>query len=230
MTIRKYHPNTAAEDRVAFGIELEAGLRYFPETAALADALGVQNQELDRLVADLERVSRLLLPLRAAVKFTNYAYDSVIRGCSKTAEVADGGKRGRIHEAIFAEGTTPVITPSGAAQLPKARKHAQSFEASKAPGVDAVRAEWLPKIQAAITKHAEAVAARDAGYAEVAKAMAARDAAADDHELAVERIQGHVRAVFPKDRARWGVIFPTARGASAVAPEEPEAPITPSGA
>ena len=52
--------------------------------------------------------------------------------------MADGGKRGRIHETIFPEGTTSVITPSGAAQIPVAKKHALAFEASKAPGVAAV--------------------------------------------------------------------------------------------
>lgn len=229
MTIRKYHPNTPAADRVAYGIELVAGLRYFTETEALAAALETQNAELDRLDQDVGRIERLLLPLRAAVKFANFAYDATIRGCSKTAELADGGKRGKIHEAIFPQGISVIITPSGASQLPVARKHAQSLEASKVPGVEAVRSEWLPKIQAAITKLDDAVKGRDAGYTDVARALAARDAAAEDHELAVERVQGHVRAAFPKDRSRWDVIFPAARTTGG-ATEEPVAPPAPAGA
>ena len=32
-----------------------------------------------------------------------------------------------------------------------------------------------------------------------------------DHELALEKVMGEVRATFPKDRRRWSVIFPPVR-------------------
>ena len=58
---------------------------------------------------------------------------------------------------------------------------------------------------------------------DTAKARAEEDAACDDHELAVERIMGQIRTIFPKDRHKWNVIFPSlSRGRTPEETEEPE--------
>lgn len=228
--MRKYRENASVPDRVAYGVELVEGLRFFPETTYLAEPFETQTLELEKLYADRLQKERDMLPLRAKVKYANFGFDSMVRTCSKTAEIADGGKRGSLHSALFPNGLGSVVTPAGKAQIPVAEAFLRQLEESKASGADKLRAEWLTKLKEQLAELVAAVAARDKGYLARAEALSREDAAAEDHELALERIMGQVRSIFPKDRDRWIVIFPRAKGASGGTdePEEPSEPARPS--
>ena len=65
--------------------------------------------------------------------------------------------------------------------------------------------------------------AKEAKLAAAVKARDAEDAAREDHELSVDKLVGEVCALYPKDRKRWEIIFPTVvRGGSRNDDPEPE--------
>ncbi|MCU0692225.1 MAG: hypothetical protein MUF54_12570 [Polyangiaceae bacterium] len=220
--MRKYRVDATSETRVDYGLELEEGLRFFPETAQLAQPLAGQDEALEQLRLVREKTERALIPIRARVRFADYDWDQTARSTSRAAEILDGGTRGLIHRAVFKDGLTSVVVASGAAQLSVAKDFITHLGASKAPGVEGLRAEWLPKLQAACGRLEAACAARSDALMAVATARAAEAAAKDDHEVAVEKLMGEVRAIFPKDRKRWDVIFP--RSSATVATEQPVEP------
>jgi len=212
--MRKYRANAASPTRVHYGIDLCEGLAFFEETAFLAPDFAAQNEELDRIHLDRLRLERALVPQRAKVRFGNYLWDVTVRSLSKSAEIADDGVRGSVHAAIFPNGLGPVVVPSGAGQVKPARDFVTALEASKAPGVETVRGEWLPKLKDALSKLESAVEGRKKAYVALEQARAAEEAAKDDHELSVVRIMGQIRAIFPKDKRKHDVIFPpTSRAA-----------------
>lgn len=223
--MRKYHHKAASPVRVSYGLEVGQGLRSFEETAPLAPPFEEQTLELEQLHLDTTAKDRALVPIRARVRYANYAFDAAARGASKTAEIADGGKRGALFHAIYPDGLGAVVIPSGAGQARAGRKFVDRLVESRAPGADAVRDQWLGRLQDALGGLEESLEARAAAYAELAKARAVEDAAKYDHELAVERLMGHVRAIFPRDRARWDVIFPSGSTRSPGADDD-DAPAT----
>lgn len=228
--MRKYRTDANSQERYKYGVELVEGLRFFPETAGLADPFvvvndSVKDQRQARLDAELA-----VLPYRARVRFADFEFDGTTRSISKTAEIADGGQRGQIHGAIFPNGLGPVVVPSGEGQVKPGGTFVERFKASNVPGIEKVRQEWLPKAEDALAKLVAAVDGRRAAYQAVANARIAEEVAMDDHELAVEKLMGEVRATFPKDRRRWDVIFPavrSSRGGSAPDADEPTPTPTP---
>jgi len=207
--MRKYRSNASADDRVAFFVEVAEGLGLFSETAELAPPLLAQNEELERVNKERIGKERLLLNHRVKVRFADFLWDSAVRSLMRAAEIADGGTRGSVHAAVFPNGIGPVVVPSGAGQVAPAKAFVTALKASKAPGVDELRTQWLPKLEEALGTLETAVDRRTEAYGAVAEARAVEDAACDDHELALERVMGQIRAIFPKDKRTWNVIFPS---------------------
>jgi len=195
--------------RVAYSLEVVEGLGFFPETAPFAPPFEEQTLELEQLFLDTMTKDRALVPIRARVRYANFAFDAAARGASKTAQIADGGKRGVLYDTLFPDGLGAVVIPSGTGQAKAGRKFVDRLVESKAAGADSVRDQWLGKLQDSLGALEDALEARAAAYADLARARAAEEAAKYDHELSVERLMGHVRAIFPRDRARWDVIFPS---------------------
>jgi hypothetical protein len=220
--MRKYKPQSGSATRVTYGIEVVEGLRYFPETADLASPFAALTTQLETIY--LERVARerALVPIRARVRFANYAFDVAVRGAAKTAEIADNGRKGALYKALFPEGLGAVVLPSGEGQAKAGRKFVESLTQSKAPGADQVRDQRLGKLTDAQGGLEESLGARAAAYADVAKARAVEDAAKEDHELAVERVMGQLRTIFPRDRARWDVVFPSVSSRSSGGDDDAE--------
>jgi hypothetical protein len=218
--MRKYNRNASSPARVAYGMEVSEGLRFFPETGDLAAPFATLTTQLETIY--LERVARerALVPIRARVRFANYAFDVAVRGAAKTAEIADNGKKGALYKTLFPEGLGAVVLPSGEGQAKAGRKFVEMLTQSKAPGADQVRDQWLGKLTDAQGGLEESLGARAAAYADVAKARAVEDAAKEDHELAVERVMGQLRTIFPRDRARWDVVFPSVQARSSARDEE----------
>ncbi|HUT76043.1 MAG TPA: hypothetical protein VM285_00040 [Polyangia bacterium] len=220
--MRKYKPQSGSATRVAYGIEVAEGLRFFPETADLAAPFAALNTQLETIYLERKAKERALIPIRAKVRFANFAFDAAVRGAAKTAEIADNGKKGALYKALFPEGLGTVVLPSGEGQAKAGRKFVELLTQSKAPGADAVRDQWLGKLTDAQGGLEESLGARTAAYADVAKTRAVEDAAKEDHELAVERVMGQLRSIFPRDKARWDVVFPSVQARSSSGDEEVE--------
>jgi hypothetical protein len=199
----------------AWLVELCHGLSFFAETADIARVLRATAEHMLTLIDRRTKAELALVPLRAGVRFTNYSWDLSIKTLSKTCEVKDGGRRGALYTAVFPQGHTPVIAASGEGQIKPAEEFLARFDASRAPGIDALRAEWRPKLQQDLDALKAAVAKRKAAYADLAAVLVEERSLKDDLDLAIDRVAGQVRTLFPKDRERWAVIFPPAATKSA---------------
>lgn len=206
--MRKYRSNASSAVRFVYGVELVAGLSRFSETAPAANDIEDINDALD---AQHQKRLALRVPVvksRAAARFAEYDAERAIRLAVRSAEMEDGGRRGRICAAVFPKGATPILTPKGKGQVKALKELVDRLDVTKVAGIDAYRAAWLPKLkttlealQTALDAYAEAQAAHDDAFR---IELALRDA----HHDAVDKAMGQVRAAFPRDRAVQDVIFP----------------------
>jgi len=180
----------------------------FPETAALADHLTAQNQALDNLRLAREKKQRDLMRLRVLLRLADYNWDQTVRSFSHAVEITEGGSRGALHRALFPNGISAVVTPTGASQVTTAKAMVDLLNASKAINVDKVRNEWQPRLTDALTKLTTAANDRDTATREVGLMRVNEEALREDHAVLVDKLAGEVRALFPKEPKRWEVIFP----------------------
>ncbi len=225
--MRKYSNNSNAKQRVAYGIELQAGLDHFTETKPLGVEFGVITEELNSARAAREPLQIERSRTRARVRFANYQFDTVLRQMGVACEGADGGQRGPVFGAVFPDNLTCVITPVGEGQVKAGEAFLRTFEASGIAGVAAVREVWLPKVKAALEELKAALAARDEAGRKLAVARAREEALCEDHEIALERVMGQVRTIFPRQRDLWDVIFPPAPRAPRTDDDDPATPEDP---
>lgn len=208
--MRNYRSSAATEARVFYGVELVAGLRLFPETTPLADAFEPRNEELDALVQSREAARRPVLKARAQVRFASYRLQQVLRSAARAAEIADGGRRGVIFTAVFAKGSAAITRLGGTALASATDALVDRVTKSKAAGLDAFRAEWLPKLaeaRAGLEQTLHALGAAQAAHHDIIGNEVALRA---QHRVEVDRIIGQVRAAFPDDRGKQELVFPEA--------------------
>jgi len=225
--MRKYSSNSNTSQRIAYGLDLQAGLDQLPETRPLAAEFGALTEDLIQSQAARGPLQVDLSRARARARFANFGFDDVLRQVAIACEAADGGKRGPVFGAVFPDNLTCVITPAGESQAKTGEAFVRGFEATGVLGVAAVREAWLPRVAAALTELKAALAARDEAVARLAVARAREEALCEDHELALERVMGQVRALFPRRRDLWDAIFPPAPRAPRVDEDEmapPEGP------
>ncbi len=223
--MRKYSKRSSSEIRIAYGIELIAGLETFDATKELAQTLRPVNDELKALRDARSQKEHERATRRAALRAAEYHLDQGVRSFARAVEIADGGRRGSTYQAVFPGGMAPLIAPEGRRQVEPAAKFLERLRALKTPSLEATRAEWLPRLEAALQSFQDAVRAYDVVASELAQLFAQELLVRDEHELAVERLIGHVRAQFPRDSALREVIFPFvgARRSGEVEDEEGEA-------
>ncbi|MEK6607719.1 MAG: hypothetical protein AABZ30_08675 [Myxococcota bacterium] len=207
---RKYDHTASSYVRYRYGIDAAEGLRQFPETQPLAEPLQELNERLGE--ARLARMAAELAvaPHSARVRFGDFLCDTAIRSLSRDAEVADGGRRGPVFDGIFPSGLNAVVATSGAAQLDATVALERRFSESRVAGVEPLRTEWMPRLADARQKLEDAVAARKTGRRALADARAREEAVMEEHETAIDKLLGQVRAIFPRDVARQNVVFPPA--------------------
>ena len=227
--MRKYRSDANSEVRVVYGIDLSEGLQQFPESVPLATTIQAQNEQLDRLRRNRELAERKMPSARARLRFAEYNYDSTVRTAARGLEVSDGGRRSVLYKAIFPDRIADLVRSSGESQLKLSSTFIARIKASNAAGIEPWREQWVPRIEEAHAKLEAAVKARAAAYAEVGAARVLEEAAREAHSTIVDKLMGEVRALFPRDRKRWDVIFPPAPRSSTTAaddndpePTEPE--------
>lgn len=206
--MRNYRSSAGSQVRIDYGIALVRGLSNFDETREQGTAFKVLNDELDAAYTSRIALRRPWLAARQDVRFGDYNADVAIRSFQRVTEVADGGRRGPLSQALLPDGVSPVVAPSGAGQLPALVSLIDRVTNSRAAGVDAVRDAELPKLTAARTQLEAAVAAYKSARDAYNAAFSAERAIRDEHRLAVDALMGTVRSRFPGDKQRQDVIFP----------------------
>jgi hypothetical protein len=208
--MRMYHPNATSETRVVYGKELIAGLGYFEQTASLAPPFSQVNARLESAEQVRQLAERAQIEARVQVRFADYSIDTQLRSMWRASELADGGRRGAISRALFPEGLNPLVIPTGESQHTTVEQFAILAHACTVADADKVLGEWLPRLEEANAKLKIALQERERRATARAVASAAEESAREDHALAVDKLMGEVRAIFPKDRKRWDLIFPDA--------------------
>jgi hypothetical protein len=209
--MKKYRANAASLERVIYGVGLVAGLRGFNETRPLAEPFEALNNELHN--AYTSRVARYLplVKARASLRIAEFQTDMAIRTFARAVEIADGGRKGPLYNHVFPHGLKTVVAPSGRRQLEPTRGLIEHVTKSRHEGIDPVRTEWLPKLETAAAALQDAIGVHGTAQSAYLDAFRSELALREEHEMAVDRLIGKVRAAFPKDHAWQDIVFPPPR-------------------
>jgi hypothetical protein len=164
---------------------------------------------------------------RVALRFANFTTDQAIRSCARAAEIADGGRRGPIFNALFPKGVGPVVAPMGARQIKPTEELVDRMSKSKHSAVIPFAAEWIPKLQAPLATLTAAAATHKSARETHDNAFREEVSLRDEHRRHVDRLMGETRAAFPGDRPRQDVVFPAVDEGSA--PSNDNDPAAPGG-
>lgn len=206
--MRKYRRDAATPARVDFGNELVAGLLLFPETSPAAPAVEAVTDELEAAFVERRRLRKALVRARAGLRLGNYVCDQTLRGFHSALKIADGGREGPLTKAMYPGGLTPVVAPGGSRQAKPTKDFIDRLTKCRQSGIDGPRAEWQPRLAAALAGLETALAVHGTALDADAGAYRTEVALREDHFLTVDKTAGLVRAAFPGDRARQDVVFP----------------------
>jgi hypothetical protein len=206
--MRRYRNNAGTPTRTDYGIGLVAGLQAFPETAPLAAPFEQVNDDLDAGFTARCALRKPLVQARVALRFANYQVDQTIRMAHSAAQIADGGRKGKVTEALFPEGLTPVVAPKGSGQIKPTEDLLGRFARSKLPGVTALGAAWVPRIEADLAVLRAAADAHKAANDAYVAAFQIELGLRHEHARQVDRLMGLVRAAFPGDKIKQDLVFP----------------------
>jgi len=151
---------------------------------------------------------------RVEVKFADYSSDNTVRGTMRAAETADGVKGGKIADAVFPGGVTPIVKPVGATQVTEMRKLEGRLEAAAGiwPGALAEKV----KVMDERVKYEAALAARKTAMEQSADKRSLRDAAKEDFLDVYASASARVKGEFPRNRAMQDLFFDKVNEAGAV--------------
>jgi hypothetical protein len=210
--MRNYRSGASSAVRIEYGVALHAGLTQFSETAAAATDVETINEAL--VLKERERIQLRfpVLKARATVRFAEFNVDKVIGSAKRAAEIADGGRRGKISVALFPHGLLAVTKASGSAQVKPTKELIERLVHTKVAGIETFRATWLGKLETALAHLETAIATHETARAAYDDAFNAEMALRAAHHDLIDKVMGIVRAAFPRDRDIQDVIFPNMGG------------------
>ncbi len=206
--MQHYQRRTDSKTRTNYGYTLAVGLREFPETRDLAPALEAMNERLDEAANATAALVRPITKAQATIRFAAYHANSTVRSLHGASKIADGGRAGPITAGLFPHGLGPELRAKGSALAVPVAAILERLVLGSAPGVDAVRTEWRPKLESALARLSSSIAAYDEVKRQHDAAFARECAARDEHVRAIDVVMGQVRAAFPRDREKQDSIFP----------------------
>lgn len=206
--MRNYSAGASTQVRVDYGIALVRGLSNFEKTRPYAEEFRRLNDELHAQLQTRLSLRKPWLEARQDVRFGDWNGDQTLRTFLRAAEIADGGRRGPITQAVLPDGITAAVVPAGAQQLPALGAVIQRLKNARVEGIEALRESELPKLEAAYTQLETAVHAYEAARKAYLDAFAVEKAMRDEHRLAVDALMGVVRTAFPGNRTVQDIIFP----------------------
>lgn len=210
--------NSPTENIYIFGLHHRVVLKHYPESNPLVEPFTEINDALMSTKQDKLELEMAMAPLRAMVHITDLEVDDEVRLLAKTAEMADGGRRGAIFEELFPGGISPVIVPVGAREVTFLTKLTERVKTSNKAAE--LRAEWEPRIARATERYQGVLAARADGLEKLTRARIAEELARETWFDAIERHQGFIMMTFPRDRRKQDVFFPPSQRSHAAQAEE----------
>lgn len=220
--MRRFRSVASAAARFAYGVELHAGLMQFPEMEGTAAEVLAVN---DALHAQVQKRLGLLVPVvkaRSALRFAEYHVDSVLRSAFHAAQVEDGGRGGRIVQAVFPDGIREATQPVGRAKIKHTKSIVERLSHLNISGIDEYRTTWLPKLEAALIQLDSAITTHKSATLTHQEAFAQEQTLRAAHYEVIDKVLDIMRAAFPGDQHMQDVIFPLLQRAPSKQDDEPE--------
>jgi hypothetical protein len=205
-----YSVRATSQARVEWGLEAIVGLGQSPETKPLIPVVVAANEKVQAAMQVRQQSENAAIGPRVAVRFADYYVDQQLRSTWRACEIADGCPRGPIASALFPDGLSPLVAPSGPGQAVATQQFLIRARACRVAGAKPVLEEWIPRVEDALARLTSALQAREVAFATRAAALAAEDAARLDHLITMDKLGSEVRALYPKDRKRVDLVFPPA--------------------
>jgi len=173
--------------------------------AAAVPSLSAARMSLAERQTACDAAELELIGVRVEVKYVDSLADGAVRDIARRAEVADGGKGGRIGTALFPGGATPIVKPVGSSEVKELRALEGRLEACAS-----LWPEALPKkaeLSALRQRYEAALEARAGAMAALADRRALRDAAKEDFVEVFAVVAARVQGEFPRNRALQDLFF-----------------------
>ena len=201
-------PKTPVSKCIALGMFAEGMFGEIPDNPVLAElsaAVGDVTAGLSTAQSTYAAAVLAIIPPRIKVKYADFISDKVVRSVQRAAETADGEKNGKIAAAVFPQGVTPIVRPSGQTQCDQMRALEGRLEAAQPiwPGAAAEKA----KVAAERVKYEAALAARRTAMEAAATLRAKRDVAKEDFLDVYAAAAGRVKEQFPRNRVMQDLFF-----------------------
>ncbi|MGI5864828.1 MAG: hypothetical protein ACOX6T_22650 [Myxococcales bacterium] len=206
---KKLHKTASTKSFLRQGEETVIRLGLFPESAPLAEPVRVSTAALQAATDKLAACEQALIPSRVKGSVADDRWDTTVRGFARMTEVAVGGTKTPAYRDLFPKGFAMLITPSGEPQRTGAKEFLVHLDSCSASVPKAVFEEWRPKLQAAFEELGAALDERKTAESALAVARAELQAARRDFSRTIDKTIAEVRALFPEDRRRQDLIFPS---------------------
>ncbi len=206
---KKLHKNASTESHLHQGEKQIIRLQLDENAAPLAGPIATSTATLRTAYEKRLAAERALVPFEVRSAHADHAWDMALRGTAKTLEVRAGGSKTPAYREVFPKGFGVLVTPSGDAQLVTADQFIAHFGACTSPEARTVAEEYLPKLQTAREVLRTELAARKQAEGVVFAARAEELAAKRDYSRTIDKTIAEIRALYPEDRRRQDLLFPS---------------------
>jgi hypothetical protein len=204
------------------GKETEIRLKLMEECAPLVEPIvavtGLVKAAQDKRVA----ADDALIPIRVKCSLANWEWDKTLRAMSNTADAHAGGKKTAVYKELFPKGIVPLVTPVGEGQRVVAQQFLRHLDNCTTPAARTFLEEWKPKAKSAYDKLAGALTERQNAETALAIARGEEQSARRDFSRTIDRTIALVRSIYPEDRGRQDLVFPSLEEYGSDADEAPE--------
>jgi hypothetical protein len=206
---KKLNLNSPTESFVKQGEELEIRCGALPECVPMVESVKATTSIVRNAMATRQVREHEIIPIRVRCDFADSGWDQTVRAAASATEIQTGGKKGPVYREMFPNGLTPLIIRSGEPQLQVADSFLRHLTSCKAQGAETVIAEWRPKLQQARDTLASALADRKTAEAALALAREDEQGAKREFSRSIDKMIGQIRQLFPENRVRQDLIFPS---------------------
>jgi hypothetical protein len=218
---KKLHPRAPTESFVKQGVEQEIRFAAVPECAEMVSPISAVTSLVRTALANRQARELALIPIRVRCDFADSAWGRAVRATASATEI-EVGKKSPAYREMFPDGITPLVVRSGKPLLKNADWFLIHLRTCKMPGAERVLEQWKPKLQQARDALAAALADRKAADAALALARQEEQGARREFNRTIDRMIGQIRLLFPEDRARQDLLFPSLSARSNESGDESE--------
>lgn len=176
-----------------------------PVLAPLSEQMGASTLMLIQAQSGHEASVLKLTEARAEVQFAQYSANRYVRGLSRTLEIADGVRKGRLSSTLLPEGVTAIARLAAVSKATELRALEGRLEAmgSQWEGAASEKAKLASERQ----RLEAAIALRRSAEQSAEDMRARRDAAKQQFLDAYAQVTAGVKAAFPRNRPMQDLFF-----------------------